>query len=220
MKQYKAVIFDLDGVLCHTDHYHYQAWKKIADKLNIYFDEEINNKLRGISRAESFDIILEKYYGNMPEEEKRKYIQEKNEIYKELLQEMSKEDLSPEVEDMLNKLQRRKIKLAIGSSSKNAGFILEKLGIKHYFDVISDGNNISESKPSPEVFLKAAASLNVQPEACLVVEDAEAGIKAAAAGGMDSAAVGDALKSDLAVYKLESVAEICELLNCPNVKSM
>ena len=162
--KYKGIIFDLDGVICHTDKYHYQAWKKLADKLGIYFDEEINNRLRGVSRMESFEIILEKYDGEMTEEEKVRYASEKNDLYRELLKNMTTADLDPQVKETLDALRSRGLLLAIGSSSRNAGFILERLGLSGYFDAVSDGNNISRSKPDPEVFLKAAEYLNLQPQ--------------------------------------------------------
>lgn len=193
--KYNAVIFDLDGVICHTDKYHYEAWKRVADELGIYFDEVINNRLRGVSRMESFEIILERYDGTMSEEQKVEYTTKKNEIYKELLKNMSPKDLSPEVKKTLDELRTRGLKLAIGSSSKNARFILGQLGLGDYFDAISDGNNISNSKPNPEVFVKAAQFVKENPENCLVVEDAKAGLEAAIAGGMDCAAVGDAVLS-------------------------
>ena len=127
MKKYNAVIFDLDGVICHTDKYHYQAWKAVADELGIYFDEEINNRLRGVSRMESFEIILERYEGEMSEEEKECWTTKKNDIYKELLKNMSPADLSAEVKETLDDLRANGYKLAIGSSSKNARFILGHL---------------------------------------------------------------------------------------------
>ena len=105
--KYKGIIFDLDGVICHTDKYHYQAWKKLADKLGIYFDEEINNRLRGVSRMESFEIILEKYDGEMTEEEKVRYASEKNDLYRELLKNMTTADLDPQVKETLDALRSR-----------------------------------------------------------------------------------------------------------------
>lgn len=144
--KYQGVIFDLDGVICHTDDYHYQAWKRLANKLGIYFDETINNRLRGISRMESLDIVLEKYHKTLTWEEKVKYAEEKNTFYKELLRKMSPADLSLEVKETLDQLKGKGLKLAIGSSSKNAGFILERIGLAAYFDAVSDGNNISNSK--------------------------------------------------------------------------
>lgn len=206
--KYRAVIFDLDGVICHTDKYHYQAWKKVADELGIYFDELINNRLRGVSRMESFDIILERYEGEMSLEEKIHWTEKKNDIYKELLKNMSPEDLTDEVKQTLDALRERGLKLAIGSSSKNAGFILGQIGLGEYFDAVSDGNNISRSKPDPEVFVKAAQFLEEEPEDCLVVEDAKAGLEAALAGGMDCAGIGDAVASGLGTYNLNSFSEL------------
>ena len=208
---YEAVIFDLDGVICHTDNYHYQAWKAIADQLHIYFDETINNRLRGVSRMESFDIILERYDGTMTEEEKVRYTTEKNEIYKELLKNMSPDDLSKEVKDTLDELRNRGMKLAIGSSSKNARFILGQIGLGDYFDGISDGNNITKSKPDPEVFLKAAEYIGKKPEHCIVVEDAKAGLEAGIAGGFACAAIGDAIKSGLANWNLTTFADLLKI---------
>lgn len=200
--KYRGIIFDLDGVICHTDKYHYQAWKQVADKLGIYFDETINNRLRGVSRMESFEIILENYDGVMSGDEKVRYTTEKNEIYKELLKKMSPADLSPEVKETLDELRERGHKLAIGSSSRNACFILGQLGLDGYFDAVSDGNQITHSKPDPEVFLLAADMIGEKPEDCLVVEDARAGLMAAKAGGMDGAGIGDAADCELADYHL------------------
>lgn len=206
--KYSAIIFDLDGVICHTDQFHYQAWKAITNELNIHFDETINNRLRGVSRMESFNIILENYDGVMSEEEKVKYAEEKNNIYKNLLENMSERDLSEEVKNTLVELRKRGIKLAIGSSSKNAKFILNQIGLGNFFDAISDGNNITNSKPDPEVFLKAADYINLPAEKCLVVEDAVAGLEAAISGGMDSCAIGDAVSSGKATYNLNSFKEL------------
>ena len=209
--KYKAVIFDLDGVICHTDMYHYQAWKQIADELGIYFDEEINNRLRGVSRMESFEIILERYEGTMSLEDKVVYTTRKNEAYKELLKNMSPADLSPEVKETLDGLRAKGLKLAIGSSSKNAGFILERLGLDGYFDAVSDGNNITKSKPDPEVFVKAAQLVGEASGDCLVVEDAKAGLEAAIGGGMDCAAMGDAVASGLATYDLTEFSDLLKI---------
>ncbi|MEZ3485270.1 MAG: beta-phosphoglucomutase [Lachnospiraceae bacterium] len=206
--RYKAVIFDLDGVICRTDKYHYMAWKQVADELGIYFDETINNRLRGVSRMESFEIILERYDGVMSEEEKIGYTTKKNEIYKELLKNMSPADLTEEVKKTLDRLRERGIKLAIGSSSRNAGFILGQLGLGDYFDAVSDGNNITRSKPDPEVFVKAAEFVGESAGDCLVVEDAKAGLQAAIAGGMECAAVGDAVSCGLATWNLRNFADL------------
>jgi beta-phosphoglucomutase len=209
--KYKAIIFDLDGVICNTDKYHYKAWKSLADKLGIYFDEVINNRLRGVGRMESLEIILERYDGELSEEKKIKYIAEKNEIYKELLKEMSPADLKDEVKETLVALREKGLKLAIGSSSKNTPFILSQIGLGEFFDAVSDGNNITKSKPDKEVFVKAAEYLEIPCENCLVVEDAEAGLRGALAAHMDSAAIGDAVKSDVATYKLMSFKELLNI---------
>ena len=188
----KAIIFDLDGVICHTDEYHYRAWKAMADSMGIYFDREINNRLRGVSRMVSLEIILEQYQGELSQAEKEALATQKNELYKESLKSMSTADLSDEVKATLDALRDRGYKLAIGSSSKNAPFILQQLGLGSYFDAISDGNNITHSKPDPEVFVKAAQMLCISPEECLVVEDAVSGAIAGKRGGMKVACVGDA----------------------------
>ena len=209
--KYQGIIFDLDGVICSTDHYHYLAWKALADRLGIYFDETINNRLRGVSRMASLEIVLERSNAAYSEEEKAAFAEEKNNLYRELLKNMSPADLDPEVKETLDALRAKGLKLGIGSSSKNTKFILSQIGLGGYFDKISDGTNITRSKPDPEVFLKAAEYLELAPEVCLVVEDAKAGIEAATAAGMDSAAIGDAVLCGLATYNLTRFAD---LLDC------
>ena len=206
--RYRAIIFDLDGVICHTDKYHYMAWKQVADELHIYFDETIKYRLRGVSRMERFEIILERYDGTKSQEEKIKYTTQKNKVYKELLKNMSPADLSDAVKETLDALREQGHKLAIGSSSKNAGFILNQLGLGDYFDAVSDGNNITNSKPDPEVFVKAAQFVGENPKDCLVVEDAKAGLEAAIAGGMECAAIGDAVSCGLATWNLNTFSDL------------
>jgi len=210
--KYKGIIFDLDGVICHTDAYHYSAWKQVADQLGIYFDETINNRLRGVSRMESLDIILERYDQELSREEKEKYAKEKNEIYKKLLTKMSPSDLESEVKETLDTLRSKGLKLAIGSSSKNAAFILKQIDLGDYFDAISDGNNITKSKPDPEVFLKAASYIKLMPKECLVVEDATAGLAAAIAGNMDCAAIGDAVGARISNYALATFSDLLKFV--------
>ena len=205
----KAFIFDLDGVLVFTDQFHYQAWKKLADEKNIYFDEKINQRLRGVSRMESLEIILERYQG-MPlsQKEKEAMAEKKNTIYRSLLANMKPEDVAGEVRDTLVELRRQGYRLAVGSSSKNAKFILEKVELTTYFDAVSDGTNITKSKPDPEVFVKAAQYLQTEPEECYVVEDAKAGIDAAKAGHMTAVGIGDAAtykKTDIAIHKFSDL---------------
>jgi beta-phosphoglucomutase len=207
----KAVIFDLDGVICFTDKYHYQAWKKLADQENIYFDETINNRQRGVSRMESLDIILERADRDYSDEEKEQMAQRKNDTYVELLSQMSPEDLSDEVRETLDELRTRGYRLAIGSSSKNTKRILGQIGLGDYFDAISDGTNITNSKPDPEVFLKAAEMLGLSPADCLVVEDALAGIEAAYRGGFKSAGIGEAATHEHVTYPIRTFAELKDI---------
>lgn len=210
-KSLKGIIFDLDGVIVFTDRFHYEAWKKMADEKGIYFDETINNRLRGVSRMESLSIILEKYHGEeLSLEEKKELADQKNKDYRKLLKTMTPEDVSQEVRETLGELHRRGYKLAIGSSSQNAKMILKQVDLIDAFDEISDGNNIVNSKPDPEVFLKAAQYLGLEPEECAVVEDAYAGIDAAKAGKMIAIAVGDATsysKSDIRLQKFEELLD-------------
>lgn len=209
--KYKGIIFDLDGVICFTDVYHYEAWKKLADSENIYFDEVINNRLRGISRMESLNIILERAERSYLDKEKQEMVNRKNEIYKNLLRKLSPLDLDEETKQTLDKLKTCGCRLAIGSSSKNAKYILERLGLADYFDAVSDGNNIRNSKPDPQVFIIAAEFLGLSPKECLVVEDASSGINAAIAGGFDSAGIGEAAKHYQVTYALKSISDLLDI---------
>lgn len=204
----KGVIFDLDGVIVHTDEFHYQAWKKIADRINVPFDREINNRLRGVSRLESLEIILENSEETFSSVEKDLLAEEKNEIYKNLLSGLNENDVDSSVVDTLKNLKREGFKLAIGSSSKNANYILRQVKLLDYFDAISDGNNIRNSKPNPEVFIKAAEFLYLSPNECIVVEDAKAGIDAAILGGFKNIGIGDASNYDKSEYKINNFSEI------------
>ena len=207
--KYKGVIFDLDGVICHTDVFHYKAWKALADKLGIYFDEEINNRLRGVSRMESLEIVLERYSGTpLTEQEKTDIATEKNEIYKASLMQMDETYLTDNVMNTLKTLRENGVKLAIGSSSKNAELILERIGLGNFFDAIADGNMIKNSKPHPEVFLLAAEKIALPPADCLVIEDAKAGIEAAVAGKFHSVGMGDAASDDSATYHIDKFSEM------------
>ena len=172
----KGVIFDLDGVLCSTDECHYLAWKELADSLGIPFDETINRRLRGVSRMESLDIILQ-----------------------------------AAGRATLNELRRRWLRLDVGSSSKNTPLILQRLGLEDWFDAVADGNDITRSKPDPEVFLLAAERLRLPPGECMVVEDADAGIEAALAGGFIPAGIGPAKGNAKAAYHLEQFGQLIEL---------
>ena len=204
----KGIIFDLDGVICSTDEYHYLAWKALADRLGIPFDRERNNLLRGVSRMASLDIILEKSDKTYSDEEKRAFAEEKNDMYRQLLGRMSSADLPDGVRSTLDTLRNAGLRLAIGSSSKNTPYILERIGLGDYFDAVADGNCITRSKPDPEVFLKAAEMLRLSPSECIVVEDAHAGVEAAVAGGFACAAMGDAKDDKRAAWHLSSFEEL------------
>lgn len=210
---YKGIIFDLDGVIVFTDKFHYQAWKVIADEMGIYFDEQINHRLRGVSRMDSLEIILERYEGApLSREEKNALAEKKNNIYRDLLKTMSPSDVNEEVRKTLAELRSRGVKIALGSSSKNARFILEKVDLVNLFDAISDGTNITKSKPDPEVFSMAAQFLGLQPQECLVVEDADAGIEAAVAGGMHPVGIGEAVANEKAEYKLNTFSDLLKFI--------
>ena len=209
----KAVIFDLDGVICSTDRYHYQAWKQLADELGVFFNEEINNRLKGVSRMESLDIILEKSNKEYSIEEKQKLATKKNDTYRNLLKNMDDHDVSSDVLKTLYFLERNGIKTAIGSSSKNTMFILERIGLDNYFDAIADGTQISKSKPDPEVFLLAAKKLCLEPKDCIVVEDAKTGIDAANAGGFISVGINDAANYSETKYRIKKVSDVLNIIN-------
>lgn len=188
----KGVIFDLDGVIVSTDEFHYQGWQRMANDEGIAFDRHTNERLRGVSRMESLEIILEKSTRIYTEEEKIALAERKNNYYKDLLKKIGPADILPGVSDILKGLRAQGIKMAIGSSSKNTPGILKYIGLDAFFDGVADGNGIKKSKPDPEVFLLAAQFIGIAPCECLVVEDAEAGVTAGLAGGMKVLAVGSA----------------------------
>ncbi len=209
----RAVIFDLDGVIVHTDKLHYLAWKHVADEEGIYFDETINHQLRGVSRMASFEIILERATRTYSLEEKNILITSKNNYYLELLKNLTPHNVESGIIALLDALTANNIALAIGSSSQNARFILEKLNLTHYFVAISDGIGLINPKPHPEVFLKAAEMLNVLPAECLVIEDAKAGIDAALNGGFVAVGIGDASGYEKTTYSIAHVGEILAIIN-------
>ena len=208
----KAFIFDLDVVLFSTDKYHYQAWKKIADKEGIYFDEKINDRLRGVSRMDSLEIILERAEKQYTEEEKLALATEKNDLYRDLLKNLTPADRLAGVTETLEKLKEKGYLLAIGSSSRNTPVILSKIGYDGYFDAVSDGNNITKSKPDPEVFEKAAEMLSLPAKECFVVEDSLAGIDAAKAGGFKAIGIGGAAIYAKTDYPINAITDILKLI--------
>ncbi|MEZ6190409.1 MAG: beta-phosphoglucomutase [Phycisphaerales bacterium] len=207
MDAVQAVIFDLDGVIVSTDEYHYRAWKRLADAEGITFDRQVNDRLRGVSRMESLEIILERSARMYTETEKLALAEKKNNTYRALLARLSPEDILPGVNEVLEALRTRGIKLAIGSSSKNAGPILQAIGLDRAFDTVVDGTHITRSKPDPEVFTLAAKRLGVSPARCLVVEDADAGVDAALAAGMRVLAVGSAASHPGATLAAENLSQ-------------
>jgi len=211
-KKIKGIIFDLDGVIVSTDDFHYKAWKQLAVREGIPFDRTINNRLRGVSRRESLEIILEKSDKTYTEEEIQEMLNYKNDIYKESLKELTKYDILENFNELYKKLKEDNVKMAIGSSSKNTKKILQQIELIDAFDAIADGTDITKSKPDPEVFLIAAKRLGLRPEDCAVIEDAIAGIQAAKAGNMTAIAINDATNSEIADYKIKNLMEIYKIV--------
>lgn len=202
----------MDGVICHTDQYHYLAWEEIASELNIPYSRAINDRMRGIDRMASLEVLLKGSDRVFSPEMKTQYANKKNSIYRELLNKLSPEDLDPDVKETLEAVRAAGLKVAVGSSSKNTKFILERLKLNQFFDAVADGTDVIHSKPDPEVFLIAAAKMAVEPTMCLVVEDAISGILAARAAGMDVAAIGEAVESGSANYKLAHLSDLLKII--------
>ena len=186
----QACIFDLDGVIVDTAKYHYIAWKEMAAELGFDFTEKENEWLKGVSRMRSLDILLEIGKVTKSEDEKKLLAERKNERYLEFGRHMTDEEILPGVSRFLDDLRSNGILIALGSASKNAPLILERIQIREKFDAVVDGNAVANPKPDPEVFLTCARLLKVEPEQCLVFEDAQAGIDAALNGGMKVIGVG------------------------------
>lgn len=187
----KLVLFDLDGVIVSTDTLHYRAWQAMADRHGLRFNYDINHRLRGVSRAESLRIILSENATTVPDDEFDAMASEKNATYRELLEDLTPQDVLPGSVDLLDDLGQAGVLIGIGSSSKNTPLILERIELAEAFDVIVDGNDITKSKPDPQVFAKGADALGVDPSECVVFEDAQSGIEAALRAGMVAVGVGD-----------------------------
>ena len=190
MNSFKACIFDLDGVIVDTAKYHYQAWNSIAKKLGFEFTWEENEQLKGVSRVDSLELILKLGKISISDQEKQKYLVVKNDLYLELIKNMNPDEILPGVESFLNDLKEKGIQIALGSASKNAVPILERVNLIHLFQAIVDGNGVTKGKPDPEVFLNGAKLLEVSPSDCIVFEDSQSGIAAANNGGFTSVGVG------------------------------
>lgn len=188
----KAIIFDLDGVVVDTAKYHYRAWRKLAEELGFAFGMNQNERLKGVSRMQSLEIVLE--VGGMTginEEIKQELADRKNGYYLEMISEIDESEILPGIFEFIRELKKEGYKIALGSASKSGRMILEKLGLADQFDVIVDGNLVERAKPDPEVFVKAAEMMGVPCSECIVIEDAAAGIEAALAGGMKCVGIGD-----------------------------
>ena len=180
----KACIFDLDGVIVDTAKYHYLAWKKLAVTLNIQFSKKDNERLKGVSRMASLDIILEIGRMTLNDKKKDEYAALKNKWYLDYIRRMTPDEILPGSLELISELKNAGIKVALGSASRNTPLILERLGIEKLFDAVADGNVVSKAKPDPEVFIEAAKMVGVAPADCVVFEDALAGVEAALAAGM------------------------------------
>ena len=191
MELIQAFIFDLDGVIVDTAKYHFQAWNRLAKSLDFEITEEENERLKGVSRMESLDLILELGGIEKTREEKEQLAEKKNKWYLEYINNLKKTEILPGIEDLLEDLQDKGIKIALGSASKNSRPILERIGLISHFDVIVDGTMTTKSKPDPEVFLMGAELLGLAPENCVVIEDSIKGVEAANSGGFKSVAIGD-----------------------------
>ncbi len=210
----KALIFDLDGVIVTTEHNHFVAWKKTAESLGIRFSEKENELLKGVSRVDSLKKILELGNKTITDDAFENLLKSKNDFYVSSIQNLTQNDLLPGVLNLMIEAKEKGIKLGVGSSSKNANFILDLLAISHFFDVVIDGNGVTFPKPHPEVFLSAAKHVGISPSECIVFEDAASGIKAAKDGGFLAIAVGnpniadiaDNYFNDLTEFSLESYA--------------
>ncbi|MGI9551725.1 MAG: beta-phosphoglucomutase [Aurantibacter sp.] len=204
----KGFIFDLDGVIVDTAGYHFLAWKKLADQLGIEFTHEQNENFKGVSRQKSLEILLDMGNVSTSQEQFEFWLNEKNHDYLGYVDTMDESEVLPDVHKMLEYLKGRDISIALGSASKNARPILEKVNLISYFDVIVDGNNVSKAKPDPQVFLLAAEELGVKPENCIVFEDAIAGIEAAKNAGMISIGIGEVDVLSNADYNFKDFTEI------------
>lgn len=203
----KGFIFDLDGVITDTAELHFLAWKKLAEEMNWNFDREVNEKLRGVSRMDSINIIKDHNSAVVPEEKLVELATMKNDIYVASLDTMTPEDYLPGAKELLTHLRQEGFKVALGSASKNSTKVLKQLDAVNYFDVIGDGNSVSKSKPAPDIFLFGAEKLDLKPEECIVYEDAEAGVDAAKSGGFYSVGIGPEDRVGHASVRFESMAD-------------
>lgn len=208
MSKIKAVILDLDGVVTDTAEYHFQGWKQLAEEEEIKFTREDNEQLRGVSRSRSLEILLGDEINNYTEEEFQEMMDRKNGYYQKLLDQMTEDDLLPGARELMEEIKSRGLKMAIASASRNTMRVLNSLKITDEFDTISDGYSVDNPKPAPDIFLHTARKLAVKPGACLVLEDAEAGVDAALEAGMIAVGVGPKGRVGHADYRFDSTAKV------------
>lgn len=212
--EYAGGIFDLDGVLVDTAKYHYLAWKELAGELGFDFKPEQNEALKGVSRMRSLELLLEAggLSGKFSKEEMEKMADRKNAIYVAYIKQLEKRELFDGVEELFCWMKQKGMKIALGSASKNAGLILDRLDIRKYFDVVIDGTLVKKPKPDPEVFLLAAERMEISPERCIVFEDSTAGLEAAKKAGMRAVGIGKPQNLAMADVVLERVGDYKEFL--------
>ncbi len=208
MKEIKGYIFDLDGVIVDTAKYHFVAWSNIARTFDYELTHEDNELLKGVSRVDSLEIILELAGKTLEDDQKKALLIKKNEEYLSLIEGLTKDEMLPGVEDLITEARELGFKIGLGSASKNAEQILVKLGVIDYFETIVDGNGVVNGKPHPEVFLTGAKNLGLHPEECIVFEDSQKGIVAANTGGFGSVGIGNAeelQEADLVISSFEKL---------------
>jgi len=205
-KEYKAFIFDLDGVITDTAEFHFLAWKRLAEEEGIPFDRQVNERLRGVSRRKSLEIILNGR--EFSEDKVEEMMSRKNSYYQEYIDTITPEDMLPGAKEILDELKSKDYKLAVGSASKNAKPVIENLKITDMFETISDGFSVENTKPAPDLFLHTAEKMGVEPVSCAVFEDAEAGIKAALAAGMTAIGIGPEERVGKAHYRYDQVKDV------------
>ena len=208
MSKINTFIFDLDGVITDTAEFHYLAWKRLADEEGLKFDKNINEDLKGISRMDSLNIILNRNNKTISEEKLQKWATRKNDYYVEYIKKITPDNLLPGIASLLKALKQKNINIALGSASKNARMVLNRLQIFDYFNLIGDGNSVKHSKPAPDLFLYCAKELGVAPKKCIVIEDAEAGIEAAKSAGMKAIGIGSKQQLHKADFIYPSPANI------------
>jgi len=203
-----AVILDLDGVLTDTARYHFQAWKRLAEDEDIVFTREDNEHLRGVSRRRSLELLLGEHIDRYSEAQIQEMMERKNNTYRRVLREITENDFLPGAQKLMSDIRRHGLKMAVGSASKNTATVLQRLGIAEVFDTVADGYSAERGKPAPDLFLYAAAQMDVPPEQCIVVEDAHAGIQAALAAGMIAVGIGPVERVGEAHFRYDATADI------------